>query len=99
MYNAGDLDPNENPENIIELRYQVDNTKNTIKIDEVVVQLIQVVAIKDGKESDTDKKFKRHVQEIIYERKFEGLCAKDQTDKPKAVRISLAKLNKKVLKR
>ncbi len=33
----GDIDPNENPENIIEMRYQVDNTKNKLKVDEVIV--------------------------------------------------------------
>jgi len=40
------LDSGENPDNVIEIRYQVDNSKNKMKVDEVLVQLIQVVAIK-----------------------------------------------------
>ena len=31
------LDPSENPENVIEIRYQVDNTLNKMKVDEVLV--------------------------------------------------------------
>ena len=34
------LDDNENSDNIIEIRYHIDNTKSTLKVVEVLVQLI-----------------------------------------------------------
>lgn len=39
-YLGGDedpLDPNENLDNVIDVKYQVDNTKNKMKVDEVLV--------------------------------------------------------------
>jgi hypothetical protein len=37
-----DTNPNQdtNPDNIMEIRYHVDNTKNSLKVSEVLVQLL-----------------------------------------------------------
>jgi len=55
---AGDeespLDPNVNPDNVLEIRYHIDNTKSSSKVDEVLVQLLQIVGIKGLDEDEDD---------------------------------------------
>lgn len=83
------------------MSYSVNNLKNKFKVDEVLVQLIQVVAIKEDNKSgraDDQKVIIKHVQEILFEQHQQGLCAKDSTDNQRQVRISLAKILSKIIK-
>lgn len=40
------LDPNDSQDNILEIRYHIDNTKSSLKVTEVLVQLLQIIGIK-----------------------------------------------------
>ncbi|CDW71066.1 UNKNOWN [Stylonychia lemnae] len=90
-----------NQQNAIEVRLTVNNNHNTFKVDEVVVQLIQVIAVKEddiGRRKDV-KKVLKHVQENLFIQHQPGVLAKDHTDHPRVVRINLSKVFKLVMKR
>jgi hypothetical protein len=69
-------------------------------VDEVVVQLLQIVALKESNDSEENQNANRgaggeriilkHCQELLFEKKFKGVYARDQTDQPKSVKISLS---------
>lgn len=54
MYKSNDFPANS--QNMIEAKFTVNNRKNTFKVDEILVELIQVIALKDD---DLFDKFKR----------------------------------------
>jgi len=59
-------------------------------VDEVVVQLLQIVALKENNDTEEnqnpnrgvggDRKILKHCQELLFEKKFKGVYARDQTD-------------------
>jgi len=54
MYKSNDFPANS--QNMIEAKFTVNNRKNSFKVDEILVELIQVIALKDD---DLFDKFKR----------------------------------------
>eukprot|EP00347_Sterkiella_histriomuscorum_P009509 403340939 len=88
----------ENP-TMIEMRLTVNNHHNNFKVDEVVVQLIQVIAIKEDDHGRKEKKTIKHIQEQIYVQNQPGILPKDHTVHPRLVKIDLMKVHKLVQKR
>ncbi len=45
-----------------------------------------------------ERKVERHVQEVLFEKKYQGIYPKDQTDSPIPVKINLSSIHKKLIK-
>ena len=59
------------------------------------------MAIKEGEDNskEEDRKVVKHVQEVLFQKKYESVYAKDLTNQPRSVKISLASIQKALLKK
>jgi len=86
------VSPSDDPRNMIEARVTVNNEDNELHVDHVLVQLLQIIALK--REVNGKKEVFNHVKEVVYRKEMNGLYRGDRMASPEDVKINLEHLQR-----